>query len=234
MKDTATILRSMAVAVALLPVAVASVAPAPALAARELSQPEAEEAAEADIWEARVNGTGTLGLRVRSGPATNYPSTAMLTEGSRVDVLEGPTVDRQGREWYRIAGGARGSVSGWAAGSYLLALDGNEPEPSHVAAAGAGQTPRSLPAGRSFTAKLTAYAHGTRTASGTPVRWGVVAVDPKVIPLGSRIMVEGFDNVFIAEDTGGGVHGNHLDIYFPDVPSALAFGVQYRVVTVLN
>lgn len=88
--------------------------------------------------------------------------------------------------------------------------------------------------GRSFTARLTAYAHGSRTASGTPVRWGVVAVDPRVVPLGSRIRIEGFDNVFIAEDTGGGVQGNHVDIYFPDVNSAIRFGVQYRTVTVLN
>jgi 3D (Asp-Asp-Asp) domain-containing protein len=91
-----------------------------------------------------------------------------------------------------------------------------------------------LSEGRSFTARLTAYAHGSRTASGTPVRWGVVAVDPRVVPLGSRIRIDGFDNVFIAEDTGGGVRGNHVDIYFPDVSSAIRFGVQYRTVTVLS
>lgn len=87
---------------------------------------------------------------------------------------------------------------------------------------------------RSFTARLSAYAHGTRTASGTPVRWGVVAVDPRVIPLGSRIMIEGFDNVFTAEDTGGAVRGNHVDIYFPDRAEAIRFGIQHRTVTILS
>jgi 3D (Asp-Asp-Asp) domain-containing protein len=88
--------------------------------------------------------------------------------------------------------------------------------------------------GRSFTARLSAYAHGTRTASGTPVRWGVVAVDPRVIPLGSRLMIDGFDSVFVAEDTGGGVRGNHIDIYFPDRAEAIRFGIQHRTVTVLG
>jgi len=66
------------------------------------------------------------------------------------------------------------------------------------------------------------------------VRWGVVAVDPRVIPLGSRIMIEGFDNVFTAEDTGGAVRGNHVDIYFPDRAEAIRFGIQHRTVTILS
>jgi 3D (Asp-Asp-Asp) domain-containing protein len=92
----------------------------------------------------------------------------------------------------------------------------------------------STPSGRSFVARLSAYAHGTRTASGTPVRWGVVSVDPRVIPLGSKLMIDGFDTVFVAEDTGGAVRGNHIDIYFPDRAEALRFGVQHRTVTILS
>ena len=89
-------------------------------------------------------------------------------------------------------------------------------------------------AGRSFTARLSAYSHGTRTASGTPVRWGVVAVDPRVVALGSKVLIEGFDTVFVAEDTGGAVRGNHIDIYFPDRAEAIRFGIQHRTVTVLG
>jgi 3D (Asp-Asp-Asp) domain-containing protein len=91
-------------------------------------------------------------------------------------------------------------------------------------------------------ARLTAYsyqtpeggAHGTITRTGTQVRWGTVAVDPSVIPLGSRMLIDGYDTVFIAEDTGGGVRGAHVDIFFPDLASAVRFGVQYRTVTILN
>jgi 3D (Asp-Asp-Asp) domain-containing protein len=66
------------------------------------------------------------------------------------------------------------------------------------------------------------------------VHWGTVAVDPSVIPLGSRLLIDGYDMVFVAEDTGGGIRGNHVDIFFPDYASAVRFGVQTRMVTVLN
>jgi 3D (Asp-Asp-Asp) domain-containing protein len=76
-------------------------------------------------------------------------------------------------------------------------------------------------------------AHGSLTRLGTTVHWGTVSVDPTVIPLGSRLLIEGYDTVFVAEDTGGGVHGNRIDIFFPDEAAAIRFGVQDRIVTVL-
>lgn len=63
------------------------------------------------------------------------------------------------------------------------------------------------------------------TKSGTMVRPGVVAVDPEVIPLGTEIIIEGL-GVFTAEDTGGAIKGNRLDIYFESRKEALEFGVQ--------
>jgi 3D (Asp-Asp-Asp) domain-containing protein len=230
--------RSLACAVALLPLAFAAgVGPVQvptAIAAPEIADPEADDVADVpETWQARVSGTGALGLRIRSGPSGNASVSATIPEGSWVEVLEGPAMDGQGREWYRVSSQGRSTVTGWCVGSYLVEVDANEPAPAQVASARAAP-PAAAPSGRSFQARMTAYAHGTRTASGTPVRWGVVAVDPRVIPLGSRVMIEGFDNVFIAEDTGGGVRGNHVDIYFPDVAAALRFGVQYRTVTVLS
>ena len=235
MKEVSLALRNLAFAAALVPVAfVVGVGPLQAqsaAASREAADPEADDVVDAaEPWQARVTGTGTLGLRIRSGPGETHPVSGTLPEGTRVEVVEGPTTDAQGRDWYRIASAAQPGVTGWAAGSYLVDVDGHA-SPQVAARASA---PPPAPSGRSFSATLTAYAHGTRTASGTPVRWGVVAVDPKVIPLGSRIMIEGFDNVFIAEDTGGGVRGNHVDIYFPDLASAIRFGVQTRTVTVLS
>jgi 3D (Asp-Asp-Asp) domain-containing protein len=82
--------------------------------------------------------------------------------------------------------------------------------------------------------KLTAYSgpQGGRaraiTATGTSARAGrTVAVDPTVIPLGSRIFIEGIGER-IAEDVGGGVKGNHIDVYLPSVPQATRFGVKHR------
>ena len=71
------------------------------------------------------------------------------------------------------------------------------------------------------------------TASGTRVRAGrTVAVDPRVIPLGSRVYIEGIGER-VAEDTGGKVKGHHIDVYVPNPPQARKFGVQRAKVTVL-
>lgn len=52
---------------------------------------------------------------------------------------------------------------------------------------------------------------------GAPLKWGTVAVDPTVIPMHAKLLIEGFDGtVFEALDTGGDwVQGNHIDIYVP-------------------
>jgi 3D (Asp-Asp-Asp) domain-containing protein len=59
-------------------------------------------------------------------------------------------------------------------------------------------------------------------------------VDPRVIPLGTKLRIEGFTETFVAEDTGGAIRGNHIDIYFPDRASALRFGIQQRTVSILE
>ena len=50
---------------------------------------------------------------------------------------------------------------------------------------------------------------------GNPLVLGTVAVDPKVIPLKSHIVIDGYDIDFVARDTGSGVNGNHVDIFMP-------------------
>ena len=62
------------------------------------------------------------------------------------------------------------------------------------------------------------------TATGTPVVEGrTIAVDPNVIPYGTEVIING--HVFTAEDCGGGVNGNHIDIYVSDHQRALDLGV---------
>ncbi|WIV12307.1 3D domain-containing protein [Proteiniborus sp. MB09-C3] len=67
------------------------------------------------------------------------------------------------------------------------------------------------------------------TASGTKARPGVVAVDPKVIPLGTKLYVESLDGTpdygyAIAEDTGGAIKGNKIDLFIEDAKDVKAFG----------
>lgn len=76
---------------------------------------------------------------------------------------------------------------------------------------------------------------GSITALGTPVTpWYTVAVDPRVIPLGSKIRIEGYDGVFYCADTGGAIKGNIIDIAVGSKSEANSLGVQYRNVYLVN
>lgn len=78
-----------------------------------------------------------------------------------------------------------------------------------------------------------AYAEGrgdvVTGAIGEPLTTGYsIAVDPNVIPLGSTITIDGQE--YKAQDTGGAIQGNRLDMYFDNHEDAIQFGVQYMEV----
>ena len=87
------------------------------------------------------------------------------------------------------------------------------------------------------TFEATAYSYGCGngdglTATGTPIRPGVIAVDPAVIPYGSTVEIVGVGE-FTAEDTGGAIRGNRCDIFMADRGDAVRWGrqtVEVRIV----
>lgn len=80
----------------------------------------------------------------------------------------------------------------------------------------------------------TAYTYtGSCTATGTTTRRGVVAVDPSVIPLGSRLYIEGYGYAR-AEDTGGAIKGNRIDVFLPSYSEARRYGRRQVTVYVLK
>jgi len=87
--------------------------------------------------------------------------------------------------------------------------------------------------GRTLVMKATAYSpgHGCgySTASGMRARRGIVAVDPRVIPLGTRLYIEGYGEA-IAGDTGGAIKGNRIDLCFNTEAECVAFGRRNVVV----
>jgi cystine transport system substrate-binding protein len=92
--------------------------------------------------------------------------------------------------------------------------------------------PAAVPAGggRTITVSATGYSLGGHTATGLPVGWGVVAVDPAVIPLGSHMTIPGYGEA-IAADTGGSIVGATVDLWFPTLAQANAWG--RRTVTIV-
>lgn len=73
--------------------------------------------------------------------------------------------------------------------------------------------------------------HEAHTATGTvPQQGRTIAVDPSVIPYGTVVHIEGLGD-YVAEDCGGMIRGNHIDVYFDSHEEAVAFGRQRRYVT---
>ena len=89
---------------------------------------------------------------------------------------------------------------------------------------------------RTMQAKATAYTHtdagcNKTTATGTTVHWGTVAVDPKQIPYGTKMFIVSNDGKYVyglsaAEDCGGSIKGNRIDLYMPTTKQCYAFGVR--------
>ena len=84
--------------------------------------------------------------------------------------------------------------------------------------------------------KLTAYCGckscsgkwGTRTASGRKAKQGrTIAVDRRKIKLGSKVQING--KTYVAEDVGGGVKGNHIDVFFSSHKQTMKFGKKTGV-----
>lgn len=90
--------------------------------------------------------------------------------------------------------------------------------------------------------ELTAYCNcysccgewaGGPTATGVMPQAGrTIAVDPSVIPYGTKVLING--NVYVAEDCGGAIVGNRIDVYFDNHSEALNFGRQWLEIEILT
>lgn len=88
--------------------------------------------------------------------------------------------------------------------------------------------------GQNYTA--TAYSLRGRTASGKPVARGVIAADPRFLPIGTRVRVDAgpWSGEYVVADTGGSVKGHRIDIWTPTAGEALRFGRRLVKLTILE
>ena len=100
--------------------------------------------------------------------------------------------------------------------------------PPQSASGGGGSSPSPPPAapppsggggGQTMTVSATCYDLPGHTATGMPVGWGVIAVDPSVIALGTKLYVPGYGNG-VAADVGGGIKGQIIDLWMPPASCA--------------
>jgi 3D (Asp-Asp-Asp) domain-containing protein len=97
------------------------------------------------------------------------------------------------------------------------------PEPAPAPAPASGT--------RTLVVDAVAYHLPGRTASGLPVGVGVIAVDPTVIPLGTKVFVPGYGPA-VAADVGTAIKGNIIDLWMPSTPQARAWGRRTVTMTI--
>ena len=116
------------------------------------------------------------------------------------------------------------------------------PAPASEPASAPTEPTNSEPAGKEITVEATAYTAGCEgcigiTKTGVDLNANpdakVIAVDPSIIPLGSKVYVEGYGYA-TAEDTGGAIKGNRIDVFVPEQNDALQWGRKDVKVTIIN
>ncbi|MDR4949962.1 SH3 domain-containing protein [Neobacillus cucumis] len=152
-------------------------------------------------------------LNVRSGAGTSYAKIGTLSNGQAVSVSKD-----LGNGWFQISYNGK---TGYVSKQFLVKT--------------------AVKAAAEFTVEATAYtpleSSSGITAAGYNIRKNpnmkLIAVDPKVIPLGKKVWVEGYGEA-IAGDTGGAIKGNKIDVLFPTTQQALQWGRKNVKVRVLN
>jgi 3D (Asp-Asp-Asp) domain-containing protein len=99
-----------------------------------------------------------------------------------------------------------------------------------AAAAPVAVSERSAGAASTVTVVATGYSMPGTTSTGLSVGWGVAAVDPSVIPLGTHMTIPGYGEA-VAADTGGSVVGSTVDLWFPTSAQANAWGRRTVTIT---
>jgi 3D (Asp-Asp-Asp) domain-containing protein len=167
----------------------------------ELVTTLAAQARQAEELEARARATTGSLERARSARVAYLTSLARQRRLTRRQIAK---LDTRAR---RVVESAQAIQS-----------ETTEPAPSFASAPG------------TITVTATGYSLPGHTATGLPVGYGVIAVDPAVIPLGTRLTIPGYGEG-VAADTGSAVSGYTIDLWFPTLADALAWGRRTVTIT---
>jgi 3D (Asp-Asp-Asp) domain-containing protein len=113
-------------------------------------------------------------------------------------------------------------------------VESEAPAPASASNTTSGENLRPLAPPTNYVA--TAYSLRGKTASGRMVTRGLIAADPRYLPLGSRVRLEhpGYSGEYLVADTGGLIKGRRIDIWIPSTREAMRFGRRTVKLTVLS
>jgi peptidoglycan DL-endopeptidase CwlO len=184
---------------------------------RELNRARASaRAAEAGLAAAVVERSSTVSAISRNNALTAHKLAALQEQARAAARASARLAARQPAPAVAAVGGGHGA--------------GTVAEPA-VATTPASGSVTGAAGTRTLVVDAVAYHLAGRTASGLPVGIGVIAVDPTVIPLGTRVFVPGYGPA-VAADVGSAVKGLIIDLWMPTTAQALAWGRRTVTITV--
>lgn len=139
-------------------------------------------------------------LNVRKGPSTKYSRIGSLYKNKNVTILG------ESNGWYKVNLNGK---EGWASKKYIK-VSGNSSS-SNTSQNSSNSSNNNVV--RTMNVVATAYTGYSTTSTGQKPVWGTIAVDPKVIPYGTKVYIPQFGRTFIANNTGGAIKGNKIDIF---------------------
>jgi 3D (Asp-Asp-Asp) domain-containing protein len=97
-------------------------------------------------------------------------------------------------------------------------------------------TAQAVPAAQAEAYSATAYSFRGRTASGRNVAQGIIAADPRVLPMGTRVRLDAgnWSGEYTVADTGGAIRGRKIDVWVPTTSEACRFGRRKVKLTILS
>lgn len=152
----------------------------------------------------------TTSLNVRSGASTSYSILGKLGKDEKVEILS------TNNGWHEIQYSQNNT--GWVSTDYITTTSDNA----------------SKDVAKTLNVKAYAYTGDGITATGTVPKYGTIAVDPSVIPYGTKVYIKELDKVFTAEDCGGAIKGNTIDIFMPTEKNCNDWGIKNITIEILK
>ena len=143
-------------------------------------------------------------LNVRKGPSTKYSRVGSLYKNKSVTILE------ESNNWYKVSFDGK---EGWASKTYIKINEGSNLNNSSENNAQNNLNSNESQVVRTMNVVASAYTGYSTTSTGQKPVWGTIAVDPRVIPYGTKVYIPQFGRTFIANNTGCAIKGNKIDIF---------------------